>query len=160
MTPNVRTLNPKPTIAPGPLSTQSRHRESADRRLAPTCRRILITPDRGMAPNRRAISALSILSLTPACEMRPPVLPYIAVGTYSGECGYDWNRRAFSIDNPDRRIPWEGSRDVAMLIRFPPVDKSCVVRAYKLLVTDGFRRIYVTSTEQPRLDAYDPPLMP
>lgn len=88
--------------------------------------------------------------------MKPPVLPYVAVGMYGGKCGYDWNHRAFSIDRPDRRIPWNGSKDVALLIRFPSVDKGCVVRAYRLLVKDGFRRIYVTSTEPEKPGEYRP----
>lgn len=92
-----------------------------------------------MAPNLRKFTTLSILKLLSACEMKPPVLPYIAVGMYSGECGYDWNSAAFTIDRPDRRRPWKGSKDVAVLIRFPPVDKECVTNAYAILMKDGFR---------------------
>jgi hypothetical protein len=92
--------------------------------------------------------------------MKPPVLPYIAVGMSSGGCGYDWNDAAFSVDQPESRRPWKGSKEVAMLIRFPPVDKACVIKAYRLLVKDGFKRIYVTSTQRPRVGSADPSLMP
>lgn len=47
-----------------------------------------------------------------------------------------------------------------MLIRFQPVNKGCVARAYRLLVKDGFTRIYVTSTEPPKPGEHDRPLMP
>ncbi|WP_165927208.1 hypothetical protein [Sphingomonas sp. BK235] len=101
-----------------------------------------------------------MLTLLPSCGKVPPVLPFIAVGMYNGECGYDWNDVAFSIKEPERREPWKGSKDVAVLIQFPPVDRDCVLRAYKILVHDGFRRIYVTSTKRLNAGAYSTPLMP
>lgn len=117
-------------------------------------------PDRSMSTNRRVYLALSLLGLLSACAPKPPVLPYIAVGMYDGECGYDWNGAAFSIDRPDIRRPWHGSKDVALLIRFPPVDKDCVARAYKVLAQDGYKRIYVTSTDRVNSGKYGTPLMP
>jgi hypothetical protein len=95
----------------------------------------------------------------PACAPRPPDVPYLTVGIYSGECGYDWNGAAAHLkDVPRLAKRWDGPREMLMVFRFEPVPEACVDKARAVYRGLGFRRVYIVTMPMPKRG--DPPLVP
>ncbi len=102
-------------------------------------------------------SALGIV--LPACAPAPPDVPYLTIGTYSGECGYDWNGAAAHLkDLPELAARWDKPREMLMVFRFEPVPEACVEKARSVYRSLGFRRVYIVTMPKPQQG--DPPLVP
>jgi hypothetical protein len=99
------------------------------------------------------------LLMTAACTQAPPALPYATVGTYSGECGYDWNGAGAELESLERLArEWDRGHDAALLFRFDDVPQKCVNAAFSSLKRAGFVRVWIIPTPKPRTG--DPPLVP
>lgn len=108
----------------------------------------------------RMVAMLAVLMLSvAACSYKPPRVPYIVVGVYSGTCGFDVNGQAVANDRlASTASSWRGERQLALVFVLGAVPSACVTRAYRTWQNGGFERIWMV--RRPPYALNEPALMP